>query len=127
MQLKVLVLENLDRLAREISDKISQHMNNMNDVDDEDEREQRRINRLISNQDDDEDESKRIPFNYVVDTAQYYKVSDFFFRKDSCTSVYISTMMYEGNKTMVVVVDGMDYTAIYDEKAYQELVEQFKD
>ena len=89
MQLKVLILENLDRLANEISEKISQHINNMNDTESEDEPEQRRISRLING---DDEEPKRIPFNYVVDTAQYYKVSDFFFRKDSCSEIYTSTM-----------------------------------
>ena len=124
MQLKVLILENLDRLANEISEKISQHINNMNDTESEDEPEQRRISRLING---DDEEPKRIPFNYVVDRAQYYKVSDFFFRKDSCSAIYTSTMEYKGSKTMVVVIDGMDYTALYDEIAYQELIKQFKD
>lgn len=124
MQLKVLILENLDRLANEISEKISQHINNMNDTESEDEPEQRRISRLING---DDEEPKRIPFNYVVDTAQYYKVSDFFFRKDSCSAIYTSAMEYKGSKTMVVVIDGMDYTALYDEIAYQELIKQFKD
>src|SRR6476661_1635116 len=104
MQLQVLMVESLDKLARDITEELQQHFMRQRDEEDE---EQRNIRRIIGQEDDEEEE--KAPFSYMIDTAQYYKVVDFTFKKELCSSIYISSMLYKGEKVMVVVVDGMDY------------------
>lgn len=117
MEVRMLVVENLERLAKDVAAEYTQFIDSNRETDQE-----RETRRIIEG--DEDDERMRLPqsFEYVIDVSKYFKIVDFIFKKEQLSSLFMSTMVYKDEKIMVAVVDGLEYDFIYEEDKYKELV-----
>lgn len=95
---------------------------------------QEEVNRIIEELDElypEEDELKRTikgeeqkPTNIEIDLTDLLKPTEFHFRSSDVAGVYISSLLYKRKQVMIIVLNNLEYPAIYDEKIYKELERQ---
>jgi hypothetical protein len=111
MKVKLLLLENLET---EIKNEIQLFLD-----DQEEESEERRIRRIIGG--DDEDEVEK-PKQLFVNMSKYYKETDFYFKKEDVTGLFLSSMVRNDSNIMVIMLQGKEYDCLYDQEIFDELI-----
>lgn len=109
MKVKLLLLEDIEA---DIKNEIESLMQ-----DSEEDDEERRIRRIIGK--DDEDDNK--PKHLFVNMSKYYKETDFYFKKDSVTGLFLSSLTRNDGKIMVIMLYGKEYDCVYDQDIFDEL------
>lgn len=110
MKVKLLLLENIDA---EIKSEIQSFMQES-----EEDEEERRIRRIIGGEDEEDEKPKHL----FVNMSKYYKETDFYFKKDAITGLFLSSMTRNDSKIMVIMVHGKEYDCVYDQDIFDELI-----
>jgi len=108
MKVTLLLLEDLEKDIQEEVRKQSEKMNNTSDYD-----------RVLAELEGKQSEQESIIY---VDITKYYKLTDFFFKKESVVGLFMSTKTTKlDNKIMVIIIDGQEYDCLFDVTIYEEL------
>jgi len=111
MKVRLLLLEDIES---DIKNEIQSFLDN-----EKEDEEERRIRRIIGG--DDEDDVEK-PKHLFVNMSKYYKETEFYFKKEDVTGLFLSSMVRNDSKIMVIMVCGKEYDCLYDQEIFDELI-----
>lgn len=67
------------------------------------------------------EQENNFPKRIYVDVTKYYKMTDFYFKKEDVTGLFMSTNKVRGEGIMVINIIGKDYDCLFDGQIFNEL------
>lgn len=108
MKVKLLLLEDVEReIDEEIRNQLSQNKLSSKERD---------YQNLLSEISGEKTENEVM----YVDISKYYKITDFYFKKENVNSLFMSSKLVNGEKVMVITLQN-EYDCIYDEVVFEEI------
>lgn len=115
MKVKLLLLEGVEK---EIDEEVRNQLGKRPNLSEYD-----KILAEIKGQDTEQD----IPPTIYVDMTKYFKITDFYFRKEDVVGLFLSTKEVKEQAIMVIITIAGEYDCIFDEQVFDELKEFLND
>lgn len=81
---------------------------------------EKKINKLINGDEDDEDEM------IILNTLDHSIETDLYFDINKVSGFHLSSSKWKDKLTIILILDGMEYLCLYEEKVINQLKEYLK-
>lgn len=109
MKAKLLLLEGVEK---EIDEDVKSQLSKKQNLS-----EYEKVVAEISGQDSEQIQ----PMTIYVDMTKYYKVTDFYFKKEDVIGLFLSTKEVKGQAVMVIITVANEYDCLFDAQIFEEL------